>query len=98
MDTPWADRDNLCIGLLKEAVCKDMRALNSPIYLWDYVIKWRVILQNQVPRHLFQNKGLTHHAATFVKTGDMSNICNFAYYEWVYYRDHGSFQKISIIR
>ena len=25
--------------------------------------------------------------------GDISNLCNFAWYEWVYYRDHDSFPE-----
>jgi len=46
-----------------------------------------------VPRPLFQNKGLTPHEATFGSPDDISNICNFGWYEWVYYRDPGSFPK-----
>ena len=34
-----------------------------------------------------------HHAATYGNSGDISNICTFAYYEWVYYRDHGNFPQ-----
>ena len=91
--TPWANRAELYIGLLKEAVRKDMRASNSPMCLWDYAIERRAMIHNLVPRPLFQNKGLTPHAATFGESGDISNICTFAYYEWVYYRDHGSFPE-----
>ena len=49
------------------------------------------MIHNLVPLPLFQNNGLTPHAVTFGESGDISNICNFGYYEWVYYRDHGSF-------
>ena len=51
------------------------------------------MIHNLVPRPLFQNNGLTPHAVTFGESGDISNICNFGYYEWVYYRDHGSFPE-----
>ena len=37
--TPWANRAELYIGLLKGAVCKDMRASNLPMVLWDDVIQ-----------------------------------------------------------
>ena len=51
------------------------------------------MIHNLVPRSLFQNNGLTPHAATFGESGDISNICTFAYYEWVYYRDQGNFPQ-----
>ena len=91
--TPWANRAELYIGLLKEAVRQDMRVSNSPMVLWDYAIERRACIHNAVPRPLFQNKGLTPHAATFGVEGDISNICHFGWYEWVYYRDHGSFPE-----
>ena len=28
---------------------------------------------------------------TLGESGDISNLCHFGYYEWVYYRDHGNF-------
>ena len=34
--TQWANRAELYIGLLKKAVCRDMRKLNRPMVLWDY--------------------------------------------------------------
>ena len=37
--TPWANRAELYIGLLREAFCKYMCALQSPMLLWDYVIE-----------------------------------------------------------
>ena len=33
--TPWANKAELYIGLIKEAARKDMRESNSPLVLWD---------------------------------------------------------------
>ena len=77
--TPWANRSELYIGLLKEALRKDMRASNSPMVLWDYSIEQRACIHNAVPHPIFQNKGLTPQAATFGVEGDISNICNFGW-------------------
>ena len=77
--TPWSNRAELYIGLLKETVRKDMRDSNFPMVLWDYAIERRACIQNVVPRPLFQNKGLTPHTATFGVEGDISNICNFGW-------------------
>ena len=60
------------------------------MFLWDYAIERRARIHNAVPRPLFQNNGLSPYSATFGTQGDISNICNFGYYEWVYYRDKTS--------
>ncbi len=89
--TPWANRAELYIGLLKEAVRKDMRATHSPMVLWDYAMERRALIHNAVPRSLFQCNGQSPHEATFGAQGDISNISTYGWYEWAYYRDHGSF-------
>jgi hypothetical protein len=89
--TQWANRAELYIGLIKEAVRKDLRSSNAPMVLWDYCIERRVQIHNMTPRSLFQNKGLNPYTITFGLTADISNLCNFGWYEWIYYRDHGVF-------
>ena len=92
-NTPWANRAELYIGILKEAVRKDLRSTNSPMQLWDYAIERRAKIYNLTPRPLFQLNGLTPFEITFGEMGDLSNLCVFGWYEWVYYRDFGSFPE-----
>ena len=61
--------------------------------LWYYDIERRAMIHNLVPRSLFQNESITPHTATFGESGDISNMCTFGYYAWVYYRDHGRFPE-----
>ena len=91
--TPWANRAEFYIGLLKEGFRKDMIVSNSPMCLWYYATECRAMIHNLVSHLLFQNKSLPPHDATFGETDDISNLCTFAYYEWVYHRDHGSFPE-----
>ena len=56
--TPWANRDELHIRLLKEAVCKDILSLNSAMVLWDYEIECFSLICNTITCPLFQNNGL----------------------------------------
>ncbi len=53
--TQWANRAELYIGLLKEAVRKDLRLSHAPMVLWDYCIQRRARIHNVTPRNLFQN-------------------------------------------
>jgi hypothetical protein len=43
-ETQWANRAELYIGLIKEAVRKDMRMTSLPLVLWDYCMeRWALI-------------------------------------------------------
>ena len=44
--TPWSNKAELYIGLLKEAVRKDMHESNSPLCLWDYCVERRARINN----------------------------------------------------
>ena len=92
-ETPWANRAELYIGLIKEAASRDMRQSNSPMNLWCYCIERRAKIHNEIPRPLFQAQGRSSHVCTFGVQGDISDICNFGWHEWVYYCDSGSFPE-----
>ena len=91
-DTPWANRAELYIGILKEAVRKDLGATNAPMRLWDYALQRRAMIHNLVTRPLFQND-CPPHEITFGESGDISRLCDFGFMEFCYYRDHGSFPE-----
>ena len=59
--TPWANRAELYIGLLKEAVRRDMRQSNSPMTLWCYCIERIEKIQNAIPRPLFKGQCRSPH-------------------------------------
>jgi len=48
--TPWANKAELYIGLLKEAVRKDMKEAGSPLAFWDYCIERRARINNLTAR------------------------------------------------
>ena len=61
--TPWSNRAELYIGLIKKAVRKEMRRADSPLVFWDYHAERRVIVQNLTARDLYQLHGNNHHTA-----------------------------------
>jgi len=87
-NTQHADRAELYIGLLKEAVRKDMRETHSPLRFWCYCAERRASIFNLTAKNLFQLEGQNPHLATLGEMGDISNLCNFGWYEWCYVRDH----------
>ena len=63
--TPWANKAELYIGLLKEAARKDLRASDAPMVIWDYTMERRAMIHNSVPRPLFQCDSLSPFTVTF---------------------------------
>ena len=87
--TQWANRAELYIGFLKESVRKDLSRSNCPLSLWDYCAERRALIHNLIPRDLFQTGGSTPYEYQFGVQGDISNLCQFGWYEWCYYREEG---------
>ena len=85
--TPWANRAELYIGLIKEAVRKDMKESGSPLPFWDYCVERRARINNLTAKNLFQLHGTNAHTATLHEEGDISNLCRFGWYDWCYYRE-----------
>ena len=85
--TQHANRGELYIGLVKEKVRKDMRATNSPVKLWCYATERQAQIFTLSAKDLFQLQGTNPYTATLGDVGDISNLCQFGWYEWVYFRE-----------
>ena len=85
--TPWSNKAELYIGLLKEAVWKDMCESDSPMSLWDYCMERRARINNLMAKDNFKLHGTTPHTATLAEEADISSLCQFGWYEWCYYHE-----------
>ena len=52
-NTPWANKAELHIGLLKEAVKRDISESNSPLVLWDHCAECHAQINNMTAKDLF---------------------------------------------
>ncbi len=86
-ETQWANCAELYIGLVKESTRKDMRSSNSPIVIWDYCMERIVLIFQCTAKKLFQLNGLNPYTITLGDQGHISNLCQFGWFEWVYYLD-----------
>ena len=91
--TQWANRAESYVGLMKEAVRKDIRLTRSPLVLWDYAAERRAAILSLTARDLFQLQGSNPYTPTFGEEGDISNLCQFGWYEWVYFYDNSSISQ-----
>jgi hypothetical protein len=85
--TPWANKAELYIGLLKEAVRKDMKDQDSPMVFWDYCIERRARIRNLTAKTNFKLHGSNPYTLTLGEERDISNVCQLAWYEWCYFRE-----------
>ena len=85
--TPWANKAELYIKLMKEAVHKDMRVANSPLPFWDYCLEHRVRIYNMMACDNLKIRGTNPHTATLGVEGNISNLCQYSWYDWYYYCD-----------
>ena len=86
--TPWANKAELYIKLMKEAVWKDMWVANSPLPFWDYCLECRARIYNMTACDNLEIRGTNPHTATLCVEGDISNLCQYSWYNWCYYQDH----------
>ena len=86
--TPWSNKAELYIGLLKESVSKGMKESNAPLVFWNYCVERQAIINNLTAKtSMFQLHGSNAHTYMMGEEGDISNICPFQFYEWCYYYD-----------
>ena len=66
-NNPWYNKAELYIGIIKQAVRKDMKESNCPLAFWDYCMQRRSCINNLTAKYLFILHGSNAH--TFL-TGD----------------------------
>lgn len=79
--TQASNRAELYVGLLKEGIRKDMREAHSPLRLWCFCAERRAAIFTLTAKNLFQLEGQNPYLATLGEMGDISNLCNYGWYE-----------------
>ena len=85
---PWSNKVELYIKLMKEAIHKDMKEAHCPLCFWDYCLEQQVRIYNLTSCDHLKIRGSNLHTETFGEQGDISNLCQFRWYNWCYFRDH----------
>jgi hypothetical protein len=85
--TPWANKAKLYIGLIKEVTQKDMKESNCPLVFWDYCVERPARINNLTAKDTFKLHGTNAHTAMTNEEGDISNLCQYIWYQWCYFCD-----------
>ena len=89
--TSWANKGKLFIGLIKEAIRKDTKEFDFPLDFWDYCVGLRARINNLTANSNFSLHGANTYTSLTGKEGDISNLCQYKWYDWWYYIEHKEF-------
>ena len=76
-NTPWVNKAELYIGIIKEAVCKDMTTYDYPLVFWNYCMERRTHINNLTTKDLFSLHGSNAHTFLTNEEGYISALCQF---------------------
>ena len=67
-----------------------MKSSNFHLVFWYYCYERRAIINNLTDKNLFQLESQTLHFTVTGEEGDISNLCQFDWYQWCYFREKKS--------
>ena len=83
--TQHYDRAELYIRLMKKAVGNNIKGAKFPMRLWCYACERRATIMTLTVNNLFQLQGQNPYMVALCEMGNILNVCQFAWYEWVYF-------------
>ena len=87
--TPSANRAERYIQMIKNETKQDLIRSDSPLVFWCYALERRMKIINACPRDNFLLQGECPHTKMTGQPYDISNVCEFEWFEWIKYRHHG---------
>ena len=85
--TPFSNAAEGSIRELKKATGRDMMKTQSPKVLWDYCLELRAMIRSHTASNVFSLQGEVPETMVSGETTDISQFCEFGWYEWVKFRD-----------
>ena len=89
-NTQWSNRAELYIGIMKKRILRALKNSNCPMKLWDYCATYMANVNNSIAHDHFQLQGTTPHTMMTGQPTDISSLCEFGWYEWVYFRENAN--------
>jgi hypothetical protein len=90
----WMQAAECCIRELKRGVSRMMIRTGSPKQLWDHCIILQALIRSCTTNSIYMTAGQVPETIVTGNTADISQICQFGWYDWVVYYDHTTFPMI----
>jgi hypothetical protein len=85
--SPWQNRAEGEIREVKRLAGRWMVKTKSPKRLWDYCIELASIVRSHTAHDIYQLNGQVPETIMTGQTADISFICEFKWYSWLYYHE-----------
>ena len=85
--SPWMNAAEGCNRELKKGSSRKMIRTGTPKRLWDYALEAEALVRSHTYHDTFMLNGEVPETVMTGQTADISNICEYAWYEWVKFND-----------
>ena len=85
--SPWQLAAEGTVKQLKHASSRQMLRSGSPKRLWDYSMELAALVRSHIAHDVYMLEGEVPETMMTGQTADISNLCEYEWYEWVMFRD-----------
>ena len=85
--SPWQNAAEGTIRELKRGAARKMVKTRAPKRLWDDCLELEAYIRSNTAHDIFQLRGDVPETVISGETSDISQFCEFGWYEWVFFRD-----------
>ncbi len=85
--SPWQNAAKSAIRELKKAAGRKMVQAGAPKPFWADAIKLEAYVRSNTAHDIFILQGEVPETVMLSKTSDISQFCEFAFYDWIMFRD-----------
>jgi hypothetical protein len=85
--SPWMNRAEGTIRELKRATRRAMVKSGSPKRLWNYCLELQSKIRSNIAHDITTLDGQTPQTLMTGETADISSLCEFEWFQWIWYRD-----------
>ena len=85
--SPWQNRAEGEIREIKRLAGRWLVKSKSPRRLWDHCIELASLVRSHMALDMYKLQGQVPETVMMGQTADISFLCQFKWYEWIYYND-----------
>jgi hypothetical protein len=85
--SPWLNRAETAIRALKRMTNMAMKKSSAPLYLWDFCLELQSMIRSSIAHNIYALNDNVPNTAVSGDTTDISHLCEFAWYDWIWYLD-----------
>jgi hypothetical protein len=86
--SPWQNTCEREIREVKKGVTRTLVQTEAPIRTWDWCMEWESAVRSLTALDIYQLNGRVPHALISGETPDISQYCEFGFWQWVKFRDN----------